>query len=279
MNEREQLIRRILVALDASAPSLVALEMAVQLAANLEAEIIGLFVEDINLLRLAGLPFAREVRRMSAATQQLSSRQVETELRAQATLARRALLAAAEQAHVNATFRVTRGRVDLELLAAALEADLLTLGRVSRPITRRVRLGSTARTVAIEASRPVLLVHARSGPRMPAMVAVDGSPLSWQALSTALRLTQPESKLTVLLVADDLAAYQALRAEVEAWLVARDASADYHWLSRFDEATLSQAVQMLGCGLLVVGGEHLHLDGEQMQRLLNAIDCSLLIVR
>ena len=49
-------MRRILVAVDASPHSLAALDAALRLAADLEAEIIGLFVEDINLLRLAGMP-------------------------------------------------------------------------------------------------------------------------------------------------------------------------------------------------------------------------------
>jgi nucleotide-binding universal stress UspA family protein len=53
--------RRILVALDASVNSLAAIEQAATLAANLEAEQLGLFVEDINLLRIATLPFARQI--------------------------------------------------------------------------------------------------------------------------------------------------------------------------------------------------------------------------
>ncbi|MBK7177644.1 MAG: universal stress protein [Chloroflexi bacterium] len=55
-------IQRILVALDASPHSLAALEAAIDLAERLDAELQGLFVEDINLLRLAQLPFARELR-------------------------------------------------------------------------------------------------------------------------------------------------------------------------------------------------------------------------
>ena len=70
---RELVIRRILVALDASRHSLAALEAAAELAARLKAELVGLFVEDIDLLRLAGLPFAREIRYPSAIIQQLDS--------------------------------------------------------------------------------------------------------------------------------------------------------------------------------------------------------------
>ena len=53
MNEQEHalIIRRILVALDTSKHSLAALEAADELAAWLKAELFGLFVEDINLLR------------------------------------------------------------------------------------------------------------------------------------------------------------------------------------------------------------------------------------
>ncbi|MGB7837261.1 MAG: universal stress protein, partial [Terrimicrobiaceae bacterium] len=59
-------IRRILVALDASAHSRAALEAACELALGLDAELSGLFVEDINLLRLAQLPFASEISYPSA---------------------------------------------------------------------------------------------------------------------------------------------------------------------------------------------------------------------
>ena len=56
MNERElePTIRRILVALDASPHSQAALQAASELAAALKAELVGIFVEDVNLLHLAG---------------------------------------------------------------------------------------------------------------------------------------------------------------------------------------------------------------------------------
>jgi K+-sensing histidine kinase KdpD len=51
-------IRRILVALDASPDSLAALKTAADLARRMEAELMGLFVEDIELLRMADSPYA-----------------------------------------------------------------------------------------------------------------------------------------------------------------------------------------------------------------------------
>ena len=61
MREREAefVVHRILVLLDASAHSLAELAATADLAAATEVELESLFVEDIKLVRLAGLPFAR----------------------------------------------------------------------------------------------------------------------------------------------------------------------------------------------------------------------------
>ena len=56
---------RVLVAVDASAASLLALELAADLAAALRASLTGLYVEEEDLLHAAGLPFARRVRAQS----------------------------------------------------------------------------------------------------------------------------------------------------------------------------------------------------------------------
>ena len=58
MSPTERGLARILVALDASASGRAALAGAAALAAELQAELLGLFVEDANLLRLASLPFS-----------------------------------------------------------------------------------------------------------------------------------------------------------------------------------------------------------------------------
>ena len=92
-------LRHILVALDASTHSLAAVEAAADLAAAMQAEMEGLFIEDINLIRLASLPCTREVRH-TASMASLDLEQMERALKAQASEARQALAAAARRAHV-----------------------------------------------------------------------------------------------------------------------------------------------------------------------------------
>jgi nucleotide-binding universal stress UspA family protein len=58
---RLQGFQRILVALDASPASLAALDFATELAERHQAELLGIYVEDINLLRSAEIPFTREI--------------------------------------------------------------------------------------------------------------------------------------------------------------------------------------------------------------------------
>jgi nucleotide-binding universal stress UspA family protein len=284
--ERELLIRRILVALDTSGHSLAALAAAAELAARLKAELTGLFVEDINLLRLAGLPFAREIRYPSAVVQPIESPRLEQELKAQAVQARQALAAAAEQAQVAWSFRVVRGQVTGEVLAAALEADLLSLGIASWPSTRRGRLGSTARTVAAEAPQAVLLLQRGDKIRLPVLVTYDGSPAARRALAIAVQLvptTEPAGwpPLTVLLLADEeaLDTLQRLEQEVITWLQEHRLKANYRRLIRTDVLHLAQAVQAEQGGLLVLAGQRFLIQAEVIQELLNQIDCPILLIR
>jgi nucleotide-binding universal stress UspA family protein len=132
-------IRRILVALDATRASAAALEAAVSLAEHLEAELLGLFVEDVNLLRLAALPFAHEVGFPSARARRLESDDMERTLRAQATLAQQALVTAVHQRRVPWSFRVVRGQVVTELLAASQQADLIAIAMTRTRVSRRAR--------------------------------------------------------------------------------------------------------------------------------------------
>jgi len=118
-------LRRIVVGLDAGPRDRTALEAAARLAERMQAELVGLFVEDIDLLHLAGLPFAREVGYPSAALRQLDVAAMERALRATAQEVRRTLAAIAERAPLSWSFRVARGAVLSELRAAAAEGDIV----------------------------------------------------------------------------------------------------------------------------------------------------------
>lgn len=118
-------IRRIVVSMESAPQDRAALEAAADIAARLQAELVGLFIEDIDLLHFAALPFAREVGFPSATRRPLDVSAMERSLRSLAEEGRRALAEIAGRMPLRWSFRVARGSTSVELLAAAAEADLL----------------------------------------------------------------------------------------------------------------------------------------------------------
>lgn len=126
-------VRRVIVGLDPLQQSRALLEAAAELAGEMQAELLGLFIENQDLLHFAGLPFAREVGFESATRRALDVGSMERTLRALAKEARQALEAAVGPTRVQWSFRVVRGAPAAELLAAAEESDLVIVNLEAPP--------------------------------------------------------------------------------------------------------------------------------------------------
>jgi nucleotide-binding universal stress UspA family protein len=278
--EHDLAVHRILVALDASPHCLAALEAAAELAARLEAEVLGLFVEDVNLLRLAELPFTQEVSISTTACRRLGVEQMERQLRAQATRMRRTFAVYAERAQVHWSFQVTRGVISRELLTAASNADLITLGKTGRSVGGGRRLGSTARAVLADAPCLALLLREGDRLRLPMMVIYDGSPLAQKALATATALVQGlDSHVVVFILATGREAAHGVKAQASEWLLERDLMARFHLLTGSGVSRLARAVQMERGGTLVVPAQSSLLQGEEFLQLLDEVKVPVLLVR
>jgi nucleotide-binding universal stress UspA family protein len=276
--EREPGIKRILVALDASAPSRAALAAAAELATRFHAELLGLFVEDVNLLRLAELPFAREVFIYSARHRELSTREMERQLRAQARRAREMLREEAERAELAWSFEVARGRIAAELLRAASEVDLIILGRAGRSLTQTRRLGSTARSVAAEAPSMALLLQEGGCLGPPVMVVYDGSDVGERALAAALQLSEGADDVLTVILADG---YESLREEVNRHLRGEEQEVELRYmpLSASNVQRLAHLVRTEGCGTLVLPARSRLLHEDMLLDLLDETEIPVLLVR
>ncbi|GAB4568292.1 MAG: universal stress protein [Anaerolineae bacterium] len=269
-------IRRILVAVDASPHSLAALEAAAEMAARLQAELLGLFVEDVNLLRSADLPITREVCSLSATTLPMDSRHVERELRAQAEQARRALASVASRRRVRWSFRVTRGSVTEELLRAASEADLVTVGKSGWTPTWPRGLGGTARAVLHRGTTPLLIAGRGAEPRPPIYVVYDGSDASRRALRIAFRLARGQEKeLRILAIAREEADARALQTDLSD--LAGQASVET--ISGGEVGLVNAVAHAVRDGMLVLPVDGRALTGEAVISLLTALNRPALLVR
>lgn len=266
-------IRQVLVALDASSHSLAALRLAIELAAQANAELLGLFVEDTRLLHLAKSPHARRVLYPSAKQQPLNGAGMEEMLRAQAEQARQALLSLAGHAQVRWSFRVVRGEVTTEVLAAASDADVLVLGRTGWSLAQQLRLGSTALAATRKAPRALLLVPCGVQFRRQVFVLDDGS---HHSLASGAQLAAAYgNRLVVLIAADE--AFDSISQEACRWLKSEwtQLHLEFRRLPSADVLSIAHAVQLEGGGILVTE------DGQtgMVNELSRHLDSPILLVR
>ena len=281
MNAREHeiRIRRILVALDASPHSEAALDAAAQLAAQLRAELQGLFVEDVNVLRLAQLPFAREVGFFTTSRRRVETRDLERQLRAQARRVEERMTEIAERDQLRWSFRVARGAIAAELLEASSGVDLVILGRSGWSLRRRRGLGSTARAVVFGAPTLTLVLQEGTCLGLPVLVVYDGSPLADKALAVASVLARFEEGPVTVVLLEDSSEARELRERAVAQLRDQEVRARYLALNRSNVPQLAQLVQAQECGTLVLPAKSVLLEDEALVALLDEIDVPTLFVR
>lgn len=154
-------IGRILIGLETGPESMAALEEAAEMAARLKAELVGLYVEDINLVSYSALPFAQEVGSVSAQFSGLDVAEVERRMRGLARRLKEAVEQAAARRHVRCSFVVRRGEMVTEIARQAGERDMIL-------VVRRQHGGSAPACVNWQASisrechRPVLFLPEHS---------------------------------------------------------------------------------------------------------------------
>jgi len=276
--DREGAIRRIVVALDASPHSLAALRTAAELAARLDAELLGIYVQDINLLRVAELPFSREITIYSAAPRELDRRQMEQQLRSQARQAKRALAEVARKNNLTWSFVIARGLIETELLTFAQESDLFLLGKSGW--SRRSHLGSTARVIVRRAPKMTMIVQHGIHLGPPVGVIYDGTPLARKALVAATNmLHRQEGFLAIIILAESADLARKYQREISGWVGQQNLHVHYRWLVGMKVSRLLELIRSEQCGALVIPAELEEWDGEELNELVDQMECPVLLVR
>lgn len=255
---------RITVLLAASGSDFTALELLKLLASDTPAEIMGLFVEDTNLLNLAELPVAREYCRLTHTERRLESIDLERQFRIQARTAERALEAIAGNAGFTWTFRTVRGVLDTLLPEALKEMDLMLLG-----VTRR-----TARPLSGYRTPSVVIRRARH----PVVVIYDGSEAAQRALGLARHMTRMSGlPLSVLLTGANLHDTESLHEAASATL--ESAPAMFHEYIQPDTGELLEAVRTQNASALVLGSDAPLLMQGNIELLLERLACPAVLVK
>lgn len=260
METERALARRVVLALEPAARSAESMHVALQLARALDAELAGLFVEDADLLRVAALPFTREVGIASGMSRPLQSVDLEATLRREAEQVRRSLAGLAQGGRVRWSFRVARGDRRGEVMAAMQVADVVVAGDRQRPVTRP----GEASTL---------------GPPRPVAVVFEPTEAGLRVLSVALSLAQGHAQALSVLVPDggtrDL---QALRkSAAHAMHVAPDVPRIESLPSR-QAGSVIRAARERACRALVLSVGSLPDADAEVRLLMEESRCPLVLV-
>lgn len=278
MEPSEVLMRRVLVLLDASRTGLAAVETAARMAAQAQAELTGLFVEDAALLRSAALPFAREINLVSASLRPLSTAEVERRLRAQAAALRVQLESTAQRFSVHWSLQVSRGEVNAATVGATQPDDVLIV-QVGPPTgIQRGHRGAQVAALASLAQCPVLVLTgpAKLSASQEIAVLIDDASSENTALPRAGIMARAEHRALAVLGAP--CAHPAKRTSaVRDWLRAHRLSATVTTLPSDQISALIAAMRPTSGRTLVFRQGTMGLAGSRLAELIRAADFPILI--
>lgn len=269
-------VPRIVVSFDTTPFGEAALEAALGLAAILHAEIAGLFVEDVSLMRIAALPFAQELGLTSAALRPIESAGLERALKLQAAQSRAWLEAAAAALNVPWSFQVVRGESVNAVLEFTSKSALVVMGSASAgAVGRSVHLVERAGAGISAAPRKAF----RHLGARPIAMLFDGSERALRSLTAAHTLAaRAASRLTLLVVADNAEDYEHRRQQARSWLAERGGTAKFAWLRSRDAESVAQAVGAERASALIWHEEAAVPDPRALRRLLAEVGCPLILV-
>jgi nucleotide-binding universal stress UspA family protein len=271
-------VERILVAVDASSHSRAALEAAAELAASLKVELVGIFVEDINLMRLAELPIAVEIETPTGQVRRIDPGRLRRQIAWRAQRAQRMMAEMARRRDIPWHFHIRRGHIHEELLAASTSDDLVILGKAGW--SGRKSLGSTARAMLMQAQAVVLFLEEDTHLQPSFFVVYDGSSESRRALHLTAHLAElRHGFITVGIRAEDEPRARELQHEAAELLRQVGQPAHVRWLIGPSHQRLAHLMAEAGqkC-LLVVPRSDDPSEYRAMASLLGQVHCPVLVV-
>jgi nucleotide-binding universal stress UspA family protein len=180
--------RRIMVQMDTSSHCRDMLDAAIDIAARLQADLNGVFVEDRDLISVGRLDFVREFSLSSSAARTLDDKTLDAQLKALASSARRRLENAGRRRNVPVGFRTVRENVSKNLENAAGDADLIIAEATGRLHSRAFRARMPGRALAHSSTRPTLLLKGGKSLSGRFAVVCDSIENARRCLAAAQRL-------------------------------------------------------------------------------------------
>lgn len=203
MSNKENIIifREILVAVDPSSHSQAALEAAAYLAEKTEGKIHGLFVQEESWHKVSKLPSITTINELTGSTSALEEQYLSQQIEMLKRRLRRQVKTISRQKKIAHTWKAVEGCVEEEILQAAENADLITLGRRGSSFPQKKKIGSSTEKIIQDADKPVLILKKGLKLRGNITAVYDASKTSHRSIRLALSLAEKfDVSLTVLVM-------------------------------------------------------------------------------
>lgn len=284
MSKKAQNINRILVALDPELHLKEAnhsiLQAATTLARNLNAELNTLFIEDINLLKLAELPFAREIVYGAPAGRKLNVADMERSLNTQTARLRNLVETIAQQNEIKIAFEVMRGDIAHELCSASEKADLLIVGKNTQTIRRSLKIGNISKSILTSVSCNLLLLQYGATIERPVSIFYSGSQASQKALQMAIQLARQDHKnLSVIYPAGSDEEYQARTKEVDTITQPFGFRASHMQLKDNSTSAMLETMARTGARVLLLDSNTAEFNHDQIQDLISKTSTPVILLK
>jgi hypothetical protein len=274
---------RVVLQLRSGQPHDIALAAAFRIAQAFRSEIESLFVEDQQLLELAGFPFAREISVSGRRTRALSREDMARELRLMAHAICRQVERQAKAAEVPLRRRIVCDDPVAALATACAENGPWNVVALADPFTPGD--GDALRLIfdSVTATTGIVIV----GPQAkrsegPVVAVIEDMGHLEPMVRSALRLLREEGEeITVLLIADD--EYKGHWMEAQARLALGDTQSVRIRLAsdpRGSGAVIAEDLRRLDPGFVIArfGGMLIPAEGD-LKHLAAALECPLFLMR
>ena len=266
-------VHRIVIALEPICENLKALEIAAEMAVRIKAGLHGIFMEDVNLLSAASLPFVHQVNLQSAGAHSFEPADVEAEFRALAGRARTCLQGLADHLKVPWSFAIHRGD-RRSLVSATRRSDLLVVETATRPFARYMKLPTDWSEISLHSERACLLLSTSVDRRKGTLVVYDGTDAGERAMAAAVALDGTVGALTIV-----APAAASKGPEVRKRLRVAGIEADLQRIERLDSAELRRVITRVSCDLVVLPVVLAFEHRSALRELLAAPPCAILLAR
>jgi len=269
-------IERVVVALDAASENRTAIATAARLAARWKAHLHGVFVEDDDLIRLANLPFARQVT-LGFGVETLSLQQVQRQMRAFAERARHELAAAARRHAVEWSFEVV-GDAATSRIGAAETTDFLVCGITTRPIGGHFRVECRWWSVVEpDASSFLMAQHDRHGGGV-AVLLHDRDAAAERLVTVAAQMAEAHGGRLAVICTPDLANSPEFQTWVDDCLAGQEVKIEFDLTSEEPAALIGRILE-LDCRIVALGAGTPQARPQRLREMVAKIACDVLVVR